>query len=556
MRKVVAIDDQQRSVRERSHALSIIADTMQSMPAELLLTGGTVYTFDAKRPRASSIAIQGGRITAVGDDLDHLRGPATHEVKLEGRAVVPGFVDAHVHFGSYALGLERVNLDPAGTLEDGLAILRSASERLPGGRWLRGRGWDRNRWGRLPAAADLEYAIGHRPAALDSHDGHSVWLSPSAMRIVGLTRASQSPPGGVIERDEHGEPTGVVFENAQDLVDDKVPEPTAEELSAAISRALPIAAAAGLTGVHNLEGSDSLTAFRKLEAAGELTLRVYHGVARSQLRHAREQQLGTGAGSDWVRIGPVKLFSDGALGSRTAHLLEPYEGQTDGYRGVPTLTSDELCEAMRQAADAQLDVAVHAIGDAAVRCVLDAVEATRAEHAGFNERLVRIEHGQLVDPSDVPRFARLGVIASMQPIHAIADWRAADAHWGARSKHGYAWRDLLNAGATLAFGTDAPVEHIEPLLSLHAATTRVGPDGEPAAGWYPEQRLTLSEAVAAYTRGSATAERAADRRGLLADGYDADLVVLDPDPFDRDPDELRFARVAMTVVGGRVVFEG
>ena len=210
---------------------------------------------------------------------------------------------------------------------------------------------------------------------------------------------------------------------------------------------------------------------------------------------------------------------------------------------------------MRLATEAGLDVAVHAIGDAAVRSVLDAVESTRREHPTFAERLVRIEHAQLVHPDDVPRFAQLGVIASMQPIHAVADWRAADAHWGARARHGYAWRPLLQAGAVLAFGTDAPVERIEPLLSLHAATTRVDPDDEPAGGWYPEHALSLTEAVEAYTRGSAAAERASDRRGCLAPGYDADLVVLAPDPFGLEPAALRETRVEMTIVGGRTVFE-
>jgi predicted amidohydrolase YtcJ len=319
--------------------------------------------------------------------------------------------------------------------------------------------------------------------------------------------------------------------------------------------ALPLAAAAGLTGIHNLEDKTSLKAFQALEACGELTLRVYHGVARSELGQARELGLRTGAGSDWVRIGPLKLFSDGALGSHTAHMLEPYEGRQDGYRGVPTLETDELAEAMRLAADAELDLAVHAIGDAAVRSVLDAYERTRLAYPSLARRMLRIEHAQLVHPDDVPRFAQLGAIASMQPIHATSDWRAADAHWGARSRHGYAWRDLLLAGAELAFGTDAPVEPIEPLTSLYAAITRQDARDEPADGWYAHQRLSLEEAVRAYTAGSAAAERASERRGRLAAGKDADLVVLAPDPFPLDPSALRETRVALTVVNGQITFE-
>jgi predicted amidohydrolase YtcJ len=526
------------------------------MAADILLRGAAIYTMDRQRPRARNLAIADGRIVECGfDDLEDRIGPRARVLDLPGRAVVPGFVDAHVHFGSYAITRQQVDLDLAATLEDGLIRLSAAAQQLAPGAWLRGRGWDRNRWGRLPSAADLDAVVGERPAALSSHDGHSLWLSTAALHAVGIDHATQPPPGGVIERDDRGEPTGVLSENAQELVRQQMPEITDDELGVAIRQALPAAAAAGLTGIHNLEDSRSRRAFQSLEAAGELTLRVYHGVARRELSAARELGLRTGVGSDWLRIGPLKLFSDGALGSRTAYLRKPYAGRSDGYRGVPTMQPRELAEAMRLAADAELDLAVHAIGDAAVRSVLDAYERTLTAHPALARRLLRIEHAQLVHPNDVPRFASLGVIASMQPIHATADWRAADAHWGARSRHGYAWRTLLDAGAGLAFGTDAPVERIEPLASLYAATTRQDPHGEPPGGWYPEQRLSLEEAVRAYTTGSAAAERASARRGTLMPGKDADLVVLSPDPFPLSADALRSTRVELTMVGGSIMFE-
>jgi predicted amidohydrolase YtcJ len=383
-----------------------------------------------------------------------------------------------------------------------------------------------------------------------------LWLNTAALTTLGIGPDTQSPPGGAIERDERGEPTGVLFENAQDLVRGRIPQPTDDEVREAIRQALRVAAAAGLTGIHNLEDNRARRTFQELEANAELTLRVYHGISRGELRDARKSGLRTGAGSQWLRIGPLKLFSDGALGSRTAHLLEPYEGRQDGYRGVPTLDQADMAEAMRLAADAELDLAVHAIGDAAVRSVLDTYERTRAAYAPLARRMLRIEHAQLVHPEDVPRFAALGVIASMQPNHATADWRAADAHWGARVSHGYAWRDFLRAGVQLAFGTDAPVESIEPLKNLYAATTRRDQGGEPAGGWYPQQCLSLEEAVRVYTVGSAIAERAAERRGRLAEGLDADLVVLSPDPFLQPPDALLATRVALTMVGGRITFEG
>jgi predicted amidohydrolase YtcJ len=530
------------------------------MQAEVLLRGGTVVTQDRRQPRAQALAVAGGRVVALSAgaaDLDELIGPSTRVIDLAGAAVVPGFVDAHVHFGHWALARQQVDLDAAATLEQGLALVRKAAGGLPPGAWVQGRGWDRNRWGRLPTRGELDVAVGGRAAALSSHDGHSLWLSSAALQTAGIARGTPDVAGGVIERDAQSEPTGVLFENAQDLVRSAIPEPSDAELLSALRGGLHRAAAAGLTGIHNLEDARTRRAFAALEASGELSLRVYHGVSRGELHEARERGLATGSGSDWLRIGPVKLFADGALGSRTAWLLEPYAGHVEeGYRGVATLSAEDLDHAMCQAGDAGLDVAVHAIGDAAVRGVLDAFERTCATHPPLAQRLLRIEHAQLVHPDDVARFARLGVIASMQPIHAVADWHVADQYWGDRARYGYAWRAMLDAGARLAFGTDAPVESIEPLHSLYAAVARRDAAGEPRAGWYAEQCLSLEEAVRAYTQGSAAAERAAARRGALAAGMDADLVVLAPDPFERPIEALQEVSIALTMVGGRITFEG
>jgi predicted amidohydrolase YtcJ len=526
----------------------------------MVLRGGTILTQDRRLPRARALAVVGQRIfaTSEGDhDLDELVGPGTRILDLNGAAVVPGFVDAHVHFGHFALARQQVDLDAAATLDEALTLIERHAAQLPPPAWVQGRGWDRNRWGRLPTRHDLDRAIRGRAAALSSHDGHALWLSTAALQAARLTRDTPAPPGGVIERDGDGEPIGVVFENAQDLVRPRIPEPTDAELRRALEHGLKLAARVGLTGIHNLEDARTRRTFQALEAAGELTLRVYHGVARGELQQARERGLRSGVGSDMLRVGPLKLFADGALGSRTAWMLEPYEGRSeDGYRGVPTLQPAELDEALHLAADAGLDVAVHAIGDAAVRCVLDAYGRNQLSYPPLRQRLLRIEHAQIVHPDDVPRFAKLGVIASMQPIHATADWRTADEHWGRRSRHGYAWRSLLQSGATVAFGTDAPVESISPLESLLAATTRRDQSGEPPNGWYPEQRLTLEEAVWAYTHGAAAAEGALGRRGMLSAGMDADLVVLDPDPLAAGADSIGQTRVALTMVGGRITFEG
>ena len=550
------------------------------MQADTVLHGGRVYTPAALRamrrdaepalhlpPAPDSLAIADGRIVGLGelDDGSHhgltaamaaLVGSDTRVIDLRRCAVVAGFVDAHIHFGSFALSRREVDLNGAATLEDGLQLLRTTAAAVPRTKWLRGRGWDRNRWRRLPTAAELDAVVGNRPAVLASHDGHSVWLSSAALRATGIDRHTPDPPGGVIDRDSSGEPSGVVFETAQELIQHHIPRPTHDELTDALKQALPVAAAAGITGIHNMEGAHSRAAFEALERAQELTLRVFHGVARGELQDARLRGLRTGAGSDLLRTGPLKLFADGALGSRTAYLLEPYAGRNDNYRGVATLQPEEIEDALRMAADAELDCAIHAIGDAAIRGVLDTYERTLHSAPALVQRQLRIEHAQLVDPLDVPRFAKLNVIASMQPIHAAADWHAADAHWGTRARHSYGWRALLDAGATLAFGTDAPVERIEPMLSMHAAITRTDLNGEPVGGWYPAQRISLAEALYAYTVGSALAGRAMDRRGSIEIGKDADLVVLEPDPFSVAREAVRDTRVVLTMVGGRIVFEG
>ncbi len=525
--------------------------------AEILFRGGPIYTFDDAQPRAGALAVRGNRILALGDaaGLDVLSGHGTRVVDLEGRALLPGFIDAHVHFASFARSRREVDLDPAATIEQGLAMLDRASASLPPDAWLFGRGWDRNRWGRLPTAEELDRAIGPRRAVLASHDEHSQWVSSTVLALAGISENTPHPEGGRIERLPDGRPSGVLFENAQSLVDRIVPEPSVEETARSIRDSLPLAAQAGITGIHNFEGANALRAFTRLRDQGELTLRVFHGLPREHLRSAVELGLQTGFGNDWLRVGLVKLFADGALGSRTAYVMDPYEGRDDGYRGIPTLSDDELRQDLIAAARGGLGVATHAIGDAAVRSVLDAIEWARSNDAAARRALFRVEHAQLVHPDDFKRFAQLNVIASMQPIHAAADWRTADQHWGARARWGYAWRSMLDAGASLAFGTDAPVERIEPLLTLYAAVSRKDLEGQPERGWHPEQRVSLHQALRAYTIGAAHAEGADAQRGSLVAGKLADLAVLSRDPFGVEPAELLETHVDMTVAGGRIVHE-
>jgi predicted amidohydrolase YtcJ len=371
--------------------------------------------------------------------------------------------------------------------------------------------------------------------------------------LAAITAETPDPPGGHIRCDASGEPTGILQENAAALVREIVPQPTLQGVIAACKRGLANAHRVGLTGIHNCEGQQALAAFQELHRRGELTMRVLMHIPAGNLEAAVALGLRDGFGDEWVRVYGVKAFSDGALGSRSAWMLAPFEDDRTNT-GIPTITPSALNELVQVANGAGLSVAVHAIGDAANRAVLDAIAAAQAP-AGACLRN-RIEHVQLLHPDDIPRLAQIGVIASMQPIHATSDIEIADLHWGERAAGGYAWRSLLDSGAKLAFGSDAPVEDISPLLGIHAAVTRRRADGFPQAeGWYPEQRLTVSEAAHAYTMGAAYASGEEAIKGSLTAGKLADLVVLDQDIFQIDPMDIPCTQVLATMVGGKFVYQ-
>jgi predicted amidohydrolase YtcJ len=526
---------------------------------DLLLLNARVYTQDPAHPVAQAVAISGGRIAAVGtnEQIADL-ADAAETIDLGGRAVLPGFTDAHVHFLSWALARQSVDLDGAATLDAALGRVAAAVQRRPPDTWVTGRGWNKNLWGAgdFPTRHDLDRVAPANPVLLASKDGHATWLNSRALARAGITAQTPDPPGGRILHDARGEPTGILLETAGELAYRALPPLDVATATAVLRDAIPAAQALGLTGICDLEGREAFSAFQQLHAEGALGLRVSMGIPASGLDAAVELGLRTGFGDETLQVGPLKLFLDGALGPQTAYLLAPYEGRP-ADRGIARMTPEELTATVQRARRAGIGVAMHAIGDAAVRLALDAAAAARAAAAQEGvgaDQLLRIEHAQLVDPADQPRFAQLGVIASLQPIHATSDRRIADRHWGARTAYAYPWRALLAAGATLAFGTDAPVEPLDPLRSLYAAVTRQDERGEPPGGWHPEQRLTLAEAVRAYTLGSAAACRAEAVRGSIEPGKEADLVVLSRDPFAGPPAALLEARVDLTVFAGRVVF--
>ncbi len=515
---------------------------------DLLLTNGTIHTLDAKHPRAHAMAIAGGRVVAFDADAQAQRTRHTEVIDLRGRAVVPGPVDHHIHFTGYALGLARVQLEGAHSIEEAVARVAARVQTVQPGEWILGLGWNHLDWAPpvFPTKEPLDRVAPNNPVALDRKDGHSVWLNSAALRAARITRETPNPTGGVIDRDADGEPTGLLREKAAWLLDDLVQSDSVhpEQLLTAIQNAHRV----GLTGIHNVESAGPLRAFQDLHAQGKLTLRVVHMLPADNLDHAIAVGLRTGWGDEWLRLGGVKIFADGSLGSQTARMLEAFEDQPDNC-GVAVTPPEEIERKARAAAQAGIMVLTHAIGDRAIRDVLDVYAKLRAE--GLTETTLRIEHVQHLHPADLPRFSALNVVASVQPIHATSDYKMADRLVGARARYTYAFKSLLNAGANVIFGSDCPVETLDPLVGIHAAVTRERANGEPRGGWYPVEKLTVEEALRAYAAPLRAAGDGEEEAGALGD-----CLVLSQDIFAIPPAEILNTRVDCTVVGGKIVYAG
>lgn len=530
-----------------------------------VLYNGPIYTLDPAQPKVQALAIRAGRVVALGSEgkVTAFAGSRAEGINLRGRAVIPALTDAHVHLIAHALRRREVNLSNAVDYEQALAQVAQAAATLPAGEWLRGGGWDQVRWsGRWPIAADLDAITPDRPAVLFRKDGHCAWLNTHALTIAGIDAATTDPVGGSIRHDTRGEPTGLLFENAIELIRRHFPPVTEEDRFAAVRDAIREAHSYGMVGMHippNLEPGDGALALRvvqTLRERGQLTLRSLVHLDLGLLDQAIALGIRSGLGDNWVRIGGVKIFADGTLGSETAELLRPYEGTRN--TGLPTITTEELNTAVRKANANGIAVIVHAIGDAANRRVLDAIARSGVRGQGSAGQLLipnRIEHCQLLDPADITRFAELGVVASMQPIHCTSDIEVADRLWGERCATAYAWRTLQEAGASLAFGSDAPVESLNPWLGVHAAVTRQRPNGFPEGGWHPEQRLPVADALRAFTLGAAHVGGAEADQGTLAIGKLADLAVLSANPFAIPATALHAVQAELTMIEGRIVWE-
>ncbi|MCA9973173.1 MAG: amidohydrolase, partial [Anaerolineales bacterium] len=509
------------------------------MAATMVLVNGRIHTMNPQQPTATAVAVQGGRILAVGADeaMRALLGAGGALVDLQGRGVTPGLMDAHVHFQWYSLNLQHIDLFEVPSLAEAQQRVRAYLAQRAGGAagWLQGRGWSQDLWPdrRFPTAADLDAVAPDVPLFLRHKSGHAAWVNGRALALAGITRHTPDPPGGQIQRDAAGAPTGILFEDAMSLVRVHIPEPTAAEVVAAMRAAQARCWQAGLTGLHDFDGRASFQALQTLRQTGELGLRVVKNIPVYRLEHAVGVGLRTGFGDEWLRIGGVKLFADGALGPRTAAMLAPYEGEPDNT-GIVVTDKEEMMEKVSLASTHGLSATIHAIGDRANHDVLDVYAAVRQEEAArgaAGPRLRhRIEHVQILHPADVPRLAQLGVIASMQPTHCVADMEMADRYWGARTRTSYAWRQLQETGAGLAFGPDPPIEDIAPLPGLIAAVTRRRADGySGAAGWHPAQKLTMAEAVRAFTMGTAVAGTQESVLGSITPGKLADLTIFDGD---------------------------
>jgi len=517
---------------------------------------GRVHTMDSRGSVAEAILEDRGIILATGsnDEILGCARPGTRKVDLYGMTVIPGLTDSHTHFLMFSLGLSRVMLEGVSSLESALQMVGEAVKSAPEGAWVLGGGFNKNAWegAAFPNRRHLDSVCGDHPVALLSFDCHTIWVNSLALKICGIGMGARAPEGGRIDLDPHGDPTGIIGENAMPLIERCIPKPTGEDIRSAVVSGLKMANGLGLVGVHAMEGADTLGTFQRLEMDGALTLRACLYIPAANLEDAIRLGIRSGFGGRFLRVGGVKLFADGSLNSQTADMLEPYEGTAE--RGIPSISREELERTVGMAVRAGISAAIHAIGDAANRKVLDVLELYDAQsrEAGLRHR---VEHAQIIHPDDLHRFARTVRVASVQPVHATSDRYVADRLWGARAAHSYAFKMLGATGAVLAFGSDAPVETIDPLRGIFAAVARKREDEPGSRPWYHEHRVTVEQAVRAYTMGPAYASYSEDWQGSIEPGKVADFIALSRDIFSCEPEEILSTRVALNIVGGRKVHE-
>jgi predicted amidohydrolase YtcJ len=543
--------------------LSPIAVWAQAKPAaDLIITNANVWTVDSKLPKAQAVAIIGDRIVAVGSqaDVQGWRGASTRVIDAAGKLVLPGFNDAHVHFVSGGQQLDAVDLNDSTSAEEFVKRVAQQASKTPNKQWITGGDWDETKWSpaQLPTKEMIDAVTPDNPVFLNRYDGHMSLANSIALRLAGVTASTPDPPGGSIVRDAQGNPTGALKDAAMGYVFKVIPPLSHDQRLHAVQRALSHAASLGVTSVQDMnpEYAD-IAVYSELLDRGQLTARIYAAPLITQVDDQVKIGIRRAFGSPYLRIGALKSYADGSLGSATAYFFEPFADQPNNHG----LLSDEMHpislmhDRMMKADAAGLQLCTHAIGDAGISAILDIYTDLVKVH-GKADRRFRIEHAQHMAAKDFARFADLGVIASVQPYHAIDDGRWAEKRIGHdRASRTYAFRTFLNDGVRVAFGTDWNVAPLNPMLTLYAATTRATLDGKNPNGWFPEQKLTVVEAVQAYTMGSAYAEFQDQEKGSITPGKLADMVIVNDDIFQIDPVKIRDVKVTKTIVGGKVVWE-
>jgi predicted amidohydrolase YtcJ len=540
----------------------------------LILLHGKVWTGESAPGSSAAriveaVAIANGRILAVGSDeeIAAYKGPNTAVIDLKGRLAVPGLTDSHAHFIQGGFQLLSVDLKDARSEEEFVGRIAEKARTLPAGRWMQGGDWDEEAWPseKLPTRWLIDSVTPRTPVFISRYDGHAALANSLALKLANVTKATPEPSGGVIVRDpKSGEPTGVLKDAAQDLVARVIPRPSQAEMEEALRAALKEAARVGVTSVHDItvgpeawngNFTGEIDLLRRAELEGWLTCRIYAITPIANWKNLEQAGISHDMGSDFLEMGAVKAFADGSLGSRTAWMFKPYEDDASNS-GLPMpimAPPAKLEEIARQADQAGIQICTHAIGDRAISDLLDIYERIGGEHPVAHR--FRVEHAQHVRPEDFARFGKLGIVASMQPYHAIDDGRWAEKRIGhERARSSYAWKSMLDAGASLAFGSDWPVAPLDPLSGIYAAVTRATLDGRNPGGWFPEQRLTVEEALRAYTLGAAYAAFQETEKGTISPGKLADVAVLSDDLFRIPPERIKDVRVEITIVGGRLVY--
>lgn len=500
-----------------------------------------------------------GRILDLGQGaaLQPTYGSLAQNLDMQGQTILPGFVDAHIHFRRYSLSLDTLDVD-TNTLDECLERVAQHAEKVKPGTWIIGHGWRQNNWAEGFGNADLlDRVAPHHPVYLTAASLHAGWANGLALQLASITDATPDPSNGRIDRDSNKRATGILFEKAMQLIKAIIPEASEAETIVAMQKGQQKLWEMGITGIHDFDRLRSFRALQRMHANKALKLRVLKNLPVEALNHIVASGIQSGFGDDFLRIGGIKDFADGALGPRTAAMLDPYEGESSN-KGMLLADAEQIVEWGEIAVQAGLSMTVHAIGDRANHEVLNAFERIRAFESahGLAKRRHRIEHVQIIHPKDMARLGQLGIAASVQPIHGPSDMEAADLYWGKRTKDAYAWKSIITSGAPMAFGSDAPVENPNPFWAIHAAVTRQDRFGKPEKkGWHTEQRITLAKAIQAFTEGPAFLSGSEQRIGRIQKGYLADLIVLKDNPFELADADLRDIKVNATMLGGKWVWE-